>query len=449
MRKWIAALLLLAVLGSTAAAETNKGTPLQECHKVTLTMKDETRPNGSIVRLWQAKTALEKVDDAVNGLAKDFAESIAPTLPKGKGKAASSSRVDVEIRYSRTGLHWLSFLVQARTSYHRKLTGQQLAARTYNMETGEEIRLTDIFAEESEVWDLLAEAVKNQITAYYEGEEPDSAALEQAVGREGLEKADFTLHGMSLVLHYPAERFYPERHTLLEVTLMYPQVRGYMTQEAQEETDNVSLYRFAALTFDDGPTRTNTTLVLQNLMKAGVRGTFFVIGNRIANYQDLVQREHDEGHAVGSHNWHHGNVSKTSASTLRAMPKKVNAAMMKAIGQIPRYDRVPYGLYPDMMKAKVGWSYIQWSLDTYDWRGRSTATILSEVKKQAADGDILLMHDIKDKTPATALAVAEWLQDNGFMLLTVDELFAKDGIELQPDRTYWRNAGGETGIKHR
>ena len=129
------------------------------------------------------------------------------------------------------------------------------------------------------------------------------------------------------------------------------------------------------------------------------------------------------------------------------MPGKVNNALISIIGIPTRYDRVPYGVYPAMIKAKVGWSYIQWSVDTYDWRGRSTSLIMSKTKKQFTDGDIVLMHDIKDNTPNTAKVMAEWLYEQGYILLTVDELFAKDGVTLEPDTVYFRCDDGVTTIK--
>ena len=174
-----------------------------------------------------------------------------------------------------------------------------------------------------------------------------------------------------------------------------------------------------------------------------------MLGNRIGSYEDLVQREHDEGNAVASHNWHHGNVSKSSASALRAMVDKCDKAMVAAIGLPTRYNRVPYGLYPQMIKAKTGWPLIQWSVDTYDWRGRSTKTVLNTVREQISDGDIILCHDIKDNTPASTLAIANYLAEEGFMLLTIDELFAKDGVTLEPDTVYYRCVEGDTSIKKR
>ena len=131
------------------------------------------------------------------------------------------------------------------------------------------------------------------------------------------------------------------------------------------------------------------------------------------------------------------------------MPAKVDARMIEAIGIPVRYNRVPYGLYPQMISAKVGWPLIQWSVDTYDWRGRSTATVVATVKDQLADGDIILCHDIKDNTPESAKQIANTVAEMGYIMLTIDELMAKDGVELQPDTVYYRCTDGDFSIKKR
>lgn len=435
--------LTLALLPLTAAtAET-----LQDCHRVTLTKKDTTQANKSVVRVWTADTVLDSVDEELAEISQAYVDAIAPTLEKAANKTSKNSRLDVEVRYSRTGLTWMSFLIQARSTYHRDLIGQEITSRTYDMTTGERVMLTDIFAEDSAGWDILEQAVREQAAYYFPEEEADAGILEGLCSRESLEQLDFTLHGLSLVLHIPAKTLYPEHNTLLEITLMYPDIREYMTERAQVETDNLTYYKTCALTFDDGPVRTNTTLVLNSLMTVGVRATFFCIGNRIESYKDLVQKEHDNGHAVATHNWTHSDVTKLSGSTLRAMVAKCDSALIDAIGIPPRYDRVPGGLYPAMIKAQVGWPLIQWSLDTYDWRGLSSATVLSTVKSQISDGDIILCHDIKDNTPTSAEKIANYLAEEGYILLTIDELFAKDGVTLEPDTVYYRCVDGDTSRK--
>lgn len=443
-RRLLACLLCLILITSLVPA---MGETLQDCHRVKLEKHDTKQSNGSIIRIWTATTALPAVDAELAAISQKFADEIGPTLPQAANKTSRNSRVDVETRYSRTGLKWMSFVIQARTTYHRQLVGQVLETRTYDMTTGEQYELEDLFPEDSDVWSFLASEVRSQVLAYFPDEEAPGNLVDEMCTEEALRKADYSLHGFSLVLHYPASYLYPQHQTLMEVTIMYDRIRPYMTEEAQAQTDNLSYYKTCALTFDDGPSRDNTTNVMQNLMIAGCRATFFVIGNRISKYTDQMQREHDEGHAIGSHNWHHGNVTKSSAASLRAMKGKCDNAFIAAIGIPPRYNRVPYGLYPKMNSAKVGWANIQWSVDTYDWRGISSTNVLNKVKKQIADGDIILCHDIKDNTPTSAARICEYLTENGYMLLTIDELFAKDGVTLEPDTVYFRCTNGDTSIK--
>jgi len=442
LKRWIWLTVLLLIIPILGLAE---GVP--DHQRAELNYKDTTQANKSVVRIWTIKTALPEVDQELNGLIQAYVEEMSPDLPKAGNKTTKNSRLDADIRYSWTGDRWMSFVVQARTTYHRELTESRMTTRTYDMTTGQRIEMTDLFDPANDAaWDFLAYEVERQIRAYFPDQEPNEDVLAQWLTRDELQKADFSLHTMSMVLHYPASAVYQDRMTLLEVTLMYPEIWDLMTDEGFDQTDNRDK-PMVAITYDDGPSRTPTTQLLNELRKQGVRATFFVIGNRIESYQDLVQREHDEGHAIGAHNYTHANVKNVSTSTLKTYRTKFDKALVAAIGIPSRYDRVPYGLYPRMIKMELGWPYIQWSLDTYDWRGRSPSAILSTVKKQVADGDIILCHDIKEKTQATAKSVINYLKDKGYMLATIDELFARDGVTLEAETVYFRCVDGDTTRK--
>jgi len=62
----------------------------------------------------------------------------------------------------------------------------------------------------------------------------------------------------------------------------------------------------------------------------------------------------------------------------------------------------------------------------------------------ASDGGILLMHDMQRNSVLSSEMFIPTLQERGYLFLTVDELFAKDGVELQPDTAYWRCQNGVT-----
>ena len=443
----IPALILVLAAALAALVPFHAGAePRQECHKVTAGYTEKKAENKSVVRLWHVETANEAVTAEINGIAEKMAEEMGADLPAAKNNGDGNSRVNVEIRYSRTGLSWMSFMVQGRKIYHRELQDQQFTTRTYDMKTGFPVTLDLIFDEESEAWDFIAERVRETLTGYWPEEEPDPLKLERLCSKEALSGAEFTLHGMSLVLHYSAGELYEGKHTLMEVPLYYPEIRDMMNEIAREETDNLSYYKTVALTFDDGP-KNNSQNVMDALMEKGVRATFFCIGNIVEKGYWIVQREHDDGHAVASHNWTHSDTRKMSAKTLRAMPEKVNKVMIRYIGIPVRYDRAPGGLYPAMQKAKVEWPLIQWSLDTYDWRGRKPSEVLSSVKKKIADGDIILCHDIKEYAPKSTRAIVDYLEEQGYMFLTVDELFAKDGVKLENGVVYYRCVDGDYSKK--
>ncbi len=61
------------------------------------------------------------------------------------------------------------------------------------------------------------------------------------------------------------------------------------------------------LTFDNGPEPEATPAVLDILARRSLRGTFFVIGEKLATAQGckLAQRAHAEGHWIGNHSWSH------------------------------------------------------------------------------------------------------------------------------------------------
>ena len=147
MRKMLSLLLAVMLLASlfipALAEKMEPGMPLQECHKVTAVKNDTTQKNKSVIRLWTLDTYDDSVDAELAELTQEYVDRLGPTLQKAANTTSKNSRLEVEVRYSRTGLTWMSFLVQARTTYHRQLIGQEFTSRTYDMTTGERIWLTE------------------------------------------------------------------------------------------------------------------------------------------------------------------------------------------------------------------------------------------------------------------------------------------------------------------
>lgn len=443
IRKWLALLMCLFLLPVTALAESQR-LPLQDAHRVTLTQLGEQQPNGSEVYRWDIVTAKENVTQELNALAKAWAEELAPTL--SRASKSGESRLDVNILHSRTGLSWMSFMVQSRVVANKATQDVRFTTRTYDMATGQRLMLTDIFPAESEAWALLEQAVAEGVNTYYPDLSPNAEAYAAACKRENIERMDFTLHGMSLVLHLHAGDFYPGKQQLIEVTMFYPDIRPFMTEKAQQETDNLRYYDTVALTYDDGPNGWVTREMLNTLLVNGVRATFFPVGSRMRDQAQYILREHDEGHAIATHNYNHVYANQVEQEELHKLKERADKVHLELLGIVPRYARAPGGIWKPMVKAQLGWPLIQWSAQGADMEDppRSAQAISDAVIGNTEDGEIILMHDMKKASIDASSIFIPRMQEKGYLFLTVDELFAKDGVALQPDTAYWRCKDGVT-----
>lgn len=84
-----------------------------------------------------------------------------------------------------------------------------------------------------------------------------------------------------------------------------------------------------AITFDDGPNPEYTPKLLDGLEKRGVKATFFLLGEEVKQYPDVVRRMHDDGHLIGVHSYKHVNFKEVgTACTLQQIEKHRRRFMM-------------------------------------------------------------------------------------------------------------------------
>ena len=79
---------------------------------------------------------------------------------------------------------------------------------------------------------------------------------------------------------------------------------------------------------------------------------------------------------------------------------------------------------------------ILWSLDTEDWKSRNAKKVFNRVKKEVKDGDIILMHDIHPETAEAVKKIVPWLAEQGYDMLTVTELMARKGKNMEGGKAY-------------
>ena len=428
---------LFIAVASTAEAKT-KYTPFPKIQRVSLKQKETKQKNGSIIDIFSPTTANRQVNDELKSIINGYIEEIAPTLPAGK-RTPEDSKLYIRCIYSPTGTSWLSFLILARTVYYRQQLQTQAITRAYDMATGQQILLTDIFPSDSPAWDVLAKAVEQQLTAYFP-EEPDVQVLQTLLSREALENASFTLEPVKMVLHYPAALLYPNRSTMMQVTIYYKELAGMMTEEAAKQTDNSSR-PMIALTFDDGPRYVGTTTLLDDLQSFGAKATFFLIGDQMDSNRDVVQRQHDEGHTVASHTWNHYDPRKLTAQTLFENKEQFDLLLTDIIGLKAPYMRAPGGRYQEFVKAGIGLPLIQWSVIGGDIASKDFAYILNTTSGNTKNGTITLLHDTKSVTIRAIRRILNKIRTRGVFCVPVEDMFVQNGMEMKPNVVY-RDANG-------
>ena len=191
-----------------------------------------------------------------------------------------------------------------------------------------------------------------------------------------------------------------------------------------------------ALTFDDGPRRDTTTKLLDGLAERGVPATFFLIGEQLIGNEDLVRRMDAEGHQIGIHTYGHMLLTGLNQADFDNQVDKTRQMLKNILGHNDFVLRPPYGLYDAGVQAKAGCPIIIWSIDPEDWGHKDADYVAQHILNNAADGAIILLHDIYPTSVEAALRVVDELHAQGYLFVTVNQLFEARGIELQNGEVY-------------
>jgi peptidoglycan-N-acetylglucosamine deacetylase len=99
------------------------------------------------------------------------------------------------------------------------------------------------------------------------------------------------------------------------------------------------------LTFDNGPEPAATPRVLDELARADIKATFFVLGSKLADPERraIAKRAHAEGHWIGNHTWSHREPLGRVTDPARVLAEIIDTEA--AIGELGHPDRLfrPFG----------------------------------------------------------------------------------------------------------
>lgn len=191
-----------------------------------------------------------------------------------------------------------------------------------------------------------------------------------------------------------------------------------------------------ALTYDDGPQPSVGNRIMDCLAQYDGKATFFMVGDRVPRFAAEVQRMAAEGHEVANHTQNHLYLQKQNAETIQAQVAQCNAAIQAACGVAPTLMRLPGGNHNATVRANTNMPMIQWNIDTLDWKTRNADSTVNTILSQVKDGDIILMHELYSQTADATERIVPELVNRGFQLVTVSEMAAAKGRELQAGQIY-------------
>ena len=175
------------------------------------------------------------------------------------------------------------------------------------------------------------------------------------------------------------------------------------------------------LTFDDGPIPESTPWLIETLDKYNVKATFFMVGDNVRKYPELLELIKSHGHRLGNHTFNHIGGLKVWSWQYLWNANKADRLIQSNL------FRPPHGWMKPLQYARLRRHYtiIMWDLVTRDYSNLLTADdVFENVKRYARNGSIITFHDsLKsvDKLKTALPKSIEWLRDNGYEFKIFDE----------------------------
>jgi len=235
--------------------------------------------------------------------------------------------------------------------------------------------------------------------------------------------------------------------TLLHAPRFSSWARGHLLCRVDEVRDLV------ALTFDDGPSRTATSSVLDLLADHGAKATFFTLAANVERRPELVRRMVAEGHEVALHGDWHLPVPMLPPWLIRREIERSALAVKRAADVGARHYRPPFGLMlPSQARfvRELGYTSVLGDVYPEDAHQPGVQRIVQRVLPRLTAGSILILHDgsplgepSRDQTVASLGIILEHMRSRALRGVSVEGLLV--AARAEKPAPVLSSAGGALG----
>lgn len=188
--------------------------------------------------------------------------------------------------------------------------------------------------------------------------------------------------------------------------------------------------KWVAITFDDGPHPVFTPQILNVLNKYHVKATFFMIGQRMEEYPEVVREVIAQGHIIGNHTYTHPrNIDADTRGQVARELERCERVIEHLAGKRAYLFRPPRGLIDGTVftiAEEQGYRTVLWSVCADHHDAPTPQMMADRVVKLIRPGGIILVHDGRVQSRwkdvlATSLII-EALQKRGYRFVTIPQL---------------------------
>jgi peptidoglycan/xylan/chitin deacetylase (PgdA/CDA1 family) len=186
-----------------------------------------------------------------------------------------------------------------------------------------------------------------------------------------------------------------------------------------------------SLTYDDGPGKSTTEEVLNNLRKRKIPATFFVLAKQVEALPSVALSLKDAGMDLASHSYTHAQLTKVGSVQLEreiGLSKKV---IEEKLNTKVKLFRLPYGagVSTGNIRAKIAeheMVHVFWTVDTLDWQDKNPQTIMNRTLKQmnasSKNSGIVLFHDIHPQSVIASTMLMDYFNQQNLTVCTVQKV---------------------------
>lgn len=338
-----------------------------------------------LISVTYPKTNLSKVDrkimDYIDLQTKNFKSTVTdfPYL-------IDRSELNIDFEYSAFNQRYINIIL--KTDYYdgeEKQNYYDLYSILYDLKQKQFLNILDFFSDQEKLFQKIQ----------------DSFQKENNITISNIDSLSMLISNNQLIVYYQSDQIYS-----ISIPLTKLELNLEITTE-KKEVDITELQRVVstidpekpvvAITFDDGPSQ-YTKEIIKTLKENDCNATFFVLGNKVEAYQDVIRESIKNGNEIGNHSYNHKWLSRLSKEEIMEQINKTQDILQQTVNYTPTHLRPTYGSVNQRIKNTTKLSITLWTIDTKDWKLKNVDRIVERAIKNIEDGDIILMHDIFERS---------------------------------------------------